>query len=156
DMWERLTLVDERTQALKRELEVRALAGRQLSPESPRPIPAPLEAPAYVVFEDRFRGSQEDVARRVEHYLPLLTAASDIVDLGCGRGELLDLLRAHGIAARGVDMNSAMVELCRSRGLDVEEGDALSFLQRQRDDSIGGLVAIQVVEHFEPAYLVRV
>jgi SAM-dependent methyltransferase len=156
DMWERLTLVDERTQALKRELEVRTLAGRQQSPESPRPIPAPLEAPAYVVFEDRFRGSQEDVARRVEDYLPLLTAASDIVDLGCGRGELLDLLRARGIAARGVDMNSAMVELCRSRGLDVEEGDALSFLQRQRDDSIGGLVAIQVVEHFEPAYLVRV
>ncbi len=55
--------------------------------------------------------------------------------------------------ARGVDANHAMVELCRARGLDVEESDALSYLQRQAPGSVGGLVAIQVVEHFTPAYL---
>jgi O-antigen chain-terminating methyltransferase len=48
-----------------------------------------------------------------------------------------------------------MVELCRSRGLSVELGDALGYLSRQPDSGIGGLVAIQVVEHFEPAYLNR-
>src|SRR5207245_3046747 len=54
-----------------------------------------------------------------------------------------------------IDANRAMVEGCRSRGLDVTEADALSFLERQTDASLGGLVALQVVEHFEPAYLVR-
>jgi O-antigen chain-terminating methyltransferase len=75
--------------------------------------------------------------------------------VGCGRGELLDALRAEGVPARGIDVNHAMVELCRSRGLDVIEADALTGLLRQGDESIAGLVAIQVVEHFEPAYLVR-
>ena len=92
---------------------------------------------------------------RVEDYVQIFTGASDIVDVGCGRGELLSLLRARGVKARGVDTSPAMVELCRSAGLDVEQGDALGYLQRQPDGSIGGLVAIQVVEHFAPAYLTR-
>ncbi len=87
--------------------------------------------------------------------MPLLATASDVVDIGCGRGELLALLAERGVTARGVDVNPAMVELCRSRGLAAEQGDALSFLERQADGSIGGLVAIQVVEHFAPAYLAQ-
>jgi O-antigen chain-terminating methyltransferase len=75
--------------------------------------------------------------------------------VGCGRGELLDLLKARGVTARGVDANVAMIELCRARGLDVEAGDAVAYLHRQADGSIGGLAAIQVVEHFEPAHLAR-
>ncbi len=58
--------------------------------------------------------------------------------------------------ARGVDTNQGMVDRCREQGLDVEQGDALAFLQKQRAGDIGGLVAIQVVEHFEPQYLLRV
>jgi O-antigen chain-terminating methyltransferase len=65
-------------------------------------------------------------------------------------GELLDAL-ARGITARGVDANHAMVETCRARGLDVEESDALAFLENQQAASLGGLVALQVVEHFAPA-----
>src|SRR5439155_23728865 len=80
---------------------------------------------------------------------------TDVLDVGCGRGELLELLRQRSIKARGVDTNHAMVELCRARGLDVEESDALGYLERQQNASIGALVAIQVVEHFEPAYLLR-
>jgi O-antigen chain-terminating methyltransferase len=64
-------------------------------------------------------------------------------------------LRGKGIRARGVDANQAMVDLCRSAGLDVVQGDAVAFLEQQADGSIGGLAAIQVVEHFEPAYLTR-
>ena len=78
-----------------------------------------------------------------------------MLDVGCGRGELLDLLRTHGITARGVDANRAMVDACRARGFDVDQADALGYLERQRDASLGGLVAIQVIEHFEPAYLLR-
>ena len=109
----------------------------------------------YVGFEDRFRGTQDDIRTRVDDYLPILSACANVVDVGCGRGEMLDALRARGVAARGVDANHSMVELCRARGLDVEESDAVSFLARQPAASVGGLVAIQVVEHFTPAYLLR-
>ena len=72
-------------------------------------------------------------AARIEEYLPILERASDVVDVGCGRGELLASLRARGVTARGIDTNMAMVDLCRSQQLDVEQADALSFLQRQAD-----------------------
>ena len=171
ELRERVTLAEQRLFALKRELEGRpaaatgpAVAGGGASSASapgaaadtPAPFGAPLDSLTYVGFEDRFRGSQEDIRARVEDYLPLLASASDVLDIGCGRGELLDLLRQHGVTARGVDANDAMVQLCRARGLDVERDDALRFLERQPDGSLGGLVAIQVVEHFEPAYLLRV
>src|SRR5204863_1763147 len=114
-----------------------------------------VDAATYVGFEDRFRGASPEIARRVEEYLPLLERAHDVVDIGCGRGELLAALKARGVRARGVDSNAAMVDVCRSQQLDVEQGDALSYLEKQADGSVGGLAAIQVVEHFEPAYLVR-
>jgi O-antigen chain-terminating methyltransferase len=78
-----------------------------------------------------------------------------VLDVGCGRGEFLDLLHARGIRARGLDLNHEMVEVCRARGLDVAESDALSYLEGQPDGAIGGLFAAQVVEHLQPAYLLR-
>jgi O-antigen chain-terminating methyltransferase len=157
ELREHLALTEQRVAAVKREVD-RLMASAPAAAAgvaSPGPFAGGVESVTYVGFEDRFRGPQEDVRRRVEEYLPLLEAAGDVLDVGCGRGELLGLLSARGVRARGVDSNEAMVELCRSRGLDVERGDALSYLQRQTDGSIGGLVAIQVVEHFEPAYLAR-
>jgi SAM-dependent methyltransferase len=109
----------------------------------------------YVGFEDRFRGSEEEIRERLEEYLPVFAGAADVLDIGCGRGEFLDLLRRRGIAARGIDLNEAMVEVCRGNGLDASRADALSFLEAQPDNSIGGLFAAQVVEHLEPAYLTR-
>lgn len=110
----------------------------------------------YVGFEDLFRGSRDEIRARQETYLPLFAGASDVLDIGCGRGEFLDLLHAHGISARGCDLNHEMVEVCRARGLDVTEADALSYLQQQPDASLGGLMAAQVVEHLEPSYLLHV
>jgi SAM-dependent methyltransferase len=114
-----------------------------------------LDAYKYVGFEDHFRGSQEVIRARLESYLPYFDGASDVLDVGCGRGEFLDLLRARGISARGLDLNPEMVEVCRSRGLDVTLTDAASYLERLPDGSLGGLFAAQVVEHLEPAYLLR-
>ena len=161
ELRERVALAEQRIFALKRELEgLPAAAGPAASAASsastPSAFTAPLDSLTYVGFEDRFRGSQADIRMRVEDYLPILASASDVLDVGCGRGELLELLRQHGVTARGVDTNDAMVQLCRSRGLDVERDEALRFLERQPDGSLGGMVAIQVVEHFEPAYLLRV
>jgi len=112
-----------------------------------------LDAYKYVGFEDRFRGSQDDIRARLSEYLPYFESASDVLDLGCGRGEFLDLLTARGITCRGLDLNREMVEVCRARGLRVEEGDALGFLRSLPDGSLGGLLAAQVVEHLQPDYL---
>jgi O-antigen chain-terminating methyltransferase len=114
-----------------------------------------VDSATYVGFEDRFRGGRAEIRTRVQDYVPIFQGASDVVDVGCGRGELLAALRDKGITARGVDSNAAMVEECRSHGLDVSLGDAVGFLERQPDGALGGLAAIQVVEHFEPAYLAR-
>jgi SAM-dependent methyltransferase len=159
DLRSRLALAEQRLLALKRTVELSG-PGQQSEPGNPRQTPGELfggrvDSLTYVGFEDAFRGSREAISRRIEDYMPLLEPVEDVVDVGCGRGEVLDALRSRGIRARGVDVNHAMVELCRSRGLTVAHGDALSYLEAQDDGSIGGLVAIQVVEHFEPAYLLR-
>jgi SAM-dependent methyltransferase len=126
-----------------------------VSPGSSQLAGSPLDAYKYVGFEDTFRGAADDIRARLTEYLPLFEGTSGVVDLGCGRGEFLELLRERGIAARGVDINHEMVETCRSRGLSVDEGDGLVWLERQPDSSIGGLFAAQVVEHLQPDQLLR-
>jgi 2-polyprenyl-3-methyl-5-hydroxy-6-metoxy-1,4-benzoquinol methylase len=160
ELRQRFALTEQRILALKRDIEEvidsrGAVAPRQGRPTESAPVQAAVDSATYVGFEDRFRGSSDEISRRVQEYVPILASASDVVDVGCGRGELLGLLRDRHVSARGVDVNQAMVEVCRARGLDVEQSDALSFLTRQPDGSIGGLIAIQVVEHFEPPYLTR-
>jgi SAM-dependent methyltransferase len=140
----------------------RAADGQPVPPIPPLqaipPIP-PVQprnaAVKYVAFEDQFRGSAETIAERLRAYVPLFAGASNVLDLGCGRGELLAALKEAGITARGVDSNPEMTAIARERGLDVVEGDALVALQTAADQSLGGLVAAQVVEHLEPAYLLR-
>lgn len=112
-----------------------------------------LDSHKYVGFEDRFRGSTDDIRQRVSEYLPFFQGARDVLDIGCGRGEFLALLREQGIAARGIDINGSMVDVCRRQGLDAAEADALAYLRAQPDGSLGGLFAAQVVEHLEPRYL---
>ena len=109
----------------------------------------------YVGFEDAFRGSSEDIGRRLRDYVPIFAGASDVLDIGCGRGEFLALLRESGIAARGIDLNDAMVAVCREKGFEAAKADALSYLRGVPRGSLGGLFAAQVVEHLEPAYLTR-
>jgi SAM-dependent methyltransferase len=114
-----------------------------------------LASQTYVGFEDAFRGSPEDIRSRLHEYVTLFSGASAVLDVGCGRGELLELLAANGITGRGVDLNHAMVERCRAAGLDVTESDAVTYLDAQPDESLGGMVAIQVVEHLQAAQLLR-
>jgi SAM-dependent methyltransferase len=159
DLRERVGMAEQRVLALKREVAAAALRTPLAAPErqvAEGPVfSRPVDSLTYVGFEDRFRGSQAEIRRRVEDYLPIFEGAVNVADIGCGRGELLRALKEKGVRARGLDANAAMVELCRADGLDAELGDALTFLDRQPDGSLGGLAAIQVVEHFEPAYLVR-
>ena len=125
------------------------------TPNSQAAFSPALDAYKYVGFENQFRGSQETIRARLESYLPYFDGASDVLDVGCGRGEFLDLLAARGISGRGLDLNHEMVEVCRARGLDVAEADVVSYLEALPDGSLGGLIAVQVVEHLQPGYLLR-
>jgi SAM-dependent methyltransferase len=115
----------------------------------------PLDSYKYVGFENLYRGSQDAIRARLESYLPYFEGTADVLDVGCGRGEFLDLLKARGISARGLDLNHEMVEVCRARGLDVTERDAVTYLEQQADGALGGIFAAQVVEHLQPGYLLR-
>ena len=140
-----LNVIQQATHGLKRELEKVATASRiQADPGSRPPDPTPsasqfddLDSHKYVGFEDQFRGSPDEIRRRVQDYLPIFEQASDVLDVGCGRGEFLELLRDGGVRARGIDVNPAMVEVCRGKGLDVGTADALAYLQALPNSSLG-------------------
>jgi 2-polyprenyl-3-methyl-5-hydroxy-6-metoxy-1,4-benzoquinol methylase len=161
ELIEELTLAQQRILALRREVERLSAAGgrgdsaRPGPPGEPRSTAAALDDAEYLGFENRFRGSEALISRRQQDYLPLFASCTNVLDVGCGRGELLELFRTNGVTARGIDMNTAMVARCRERGLDVEQSDAIGYLERQPDGSIGGLTALQVVEHLQPAELLR-
>ena len=101
------------------------------------------------------RGSTADVRERQRPYLDDLRNAGPVLDVGCGRGELLGLLRDAGIEARGVDADADMVAYARGEGLEVEQADAIAYLEGLPDESLGGVFAGQVVEHLPPATLFR-
>ena len=112
----------------------------------------------YRGFEDRFRGSIEEVRAKQRIHVPVFSGAIDggaVLDIGCGRGEFLALLKEAGVSARGVDTNRAMIAEARARGLDVVEGDALDYLASLPDASLGGAIASQLVEHLPPASVVQ-
>jgi len=165
-----LSVVQQAAHSLKREIE-KLSAGNPRSQTEPRTqadpgsrSPDPVGAGSqfadedshkYVGFEDQFRGSPDEIRRRVQEYLPIFEKANSVLDVGCGRGEFLELLRERGVTGRGIDINPAMVEVCRGKGLQAQTGDALAFLRELPDGSLGGLFAAQVVEHLEPRYLMR-
>jgi SAM-dependent methyltransferase len=107
----------------------------------------------YVAFEDRFRGSRSDIRERQRAHLPLLhdgLAGSEdrpIVDIGAGRGEWLELLREERLQATGVDVNDGMVKLCTSLGLNCVQDDALGYLRRLADNSLGAVTGFHIIEH---------
>ena len=100
---------------------------------------------------DKFRGSEEYVRRNVALYTDRFQGASDVLDIGCGRGELLEAFREAGIPARGIDLNDECIAWCQSKALQAKKADLFGFLDDQPDASLGGIVAMQLVEHLPPA-----
>ena len=101
----------------------------------------------YFSFEDRYRGDEKLIHDRQREYLEYFRGRNDVVDVGCGRGEFLELMRENGISARGVELGLDQVLLCREKGLDVVQEDLFTFLESQPDESLGGLFSAQVIEH---------
>jgi len=107
----------------------------------------------YVAFEERFRGSLEEIRGKLSDYVSSFAGAQPVFDLGCGRGEFLELLREAGIEGMGVDSNPDMVHRCRERGLSAEIGEVIDFVAAREPASAGGIFAAQLVEHLPPRLL---
>jgi O-antigen chain-terminating methyltransferase len=155
---------NERAQQLLRELEERLTRVERrggsagVAPAQPVTVaaqPAAAALPDYFAFESRMRGSVEAIRERQRRYVDDLRAAAPVLDVGCGRGELLQLLREAGVEARGIDADADMVAYAQGEGLEVEQADLVEYLERQEDGSLGGIFMGQVVEHLPPGVLVR-
>ena len=109
----------------------------------------------YELFEDESRGDVADIRERLEFYVPLLEKAANggglIADLGCGRGELLELLKEKGLAAIGIDNNEAAVIRGRKAGLDMECKDLFAYLREAKEGSLAAVTAMHVIEHLTPS-----
>ena len=118
--------------------------------------PPPLPAGVYALFEERFRGSPEQIAGAQLFYVDFLKdLPGPVLDVGCGRGEFLRLLKSAGIPASGLESNSISAQACRKAGLQVEIGDALEVLAGRPAGRLGAVVAFQVVEHWRPEEIFR-
>jgi O-antigen chain-terminating methyltransferase len=137
-----------------------APVGPALGPGEYQSSAEPLAA-HYVSFEDTFRGTRNDIKMRAAHYLTVFRDAGInagdglILDIGCGRGEWLEVLSENGYASRGVDSNSAMVGDALALGLDVVEQDAVAYLRGLDNESVSAVTSMHLVEHLPYEVLVR-
>jgi SAM-dependent methyltransferase len=148
-----LTELDERL--LRVERRARRSEQPAVPPMSAQPPPAGAEEPDYFAFESRMRGSSELIRERQTVYTDEFRDAAPVLDIGCGRGEFLSLLRDGGVEARGIDADPDMVAHCRDEGLNVELADAVGYLSGLDDGSLGGIFCAHVVEHLDPKALFR-
>ncbi|MDR3541809.1 MAG: class I SAM-dependent methyltransferase [Desulfosporosinus sp.] len=109
----------------------------------------------YFLFERRFRGSREDIKERQRVYLDYFRGKNKVLDIGCGRGEFVELLMENGVGVQGIDLNEDMVGYCQDRGLPVIQADLFTCLEGQDDNSLDGIIAAQVIEHLRPFELLR-
>jgi O-antigen chain-terminating methyltransferase len=106
----------------------------------------------YAGFEDHMRDSRI-IKDRQRGYLKYFAGRAPVIDVGCGKGEFLELMREAGIEAKGLDLDLDMVLQCREKGLDVERCDAIDYLAGQPDGTVGGIFSAQVIEHLTSAQL---
>ncbi len=165
DLGAQIAAIAERQDMLQRVLSGRSRQALRAVSAAAEGAAAPAEQDhaldlLYLAFEDRARGSREQIKQRQATYLPLLDEAGagnaerPILDLGAGRGEWLELLRDHEKQARGVDLNQAMVASCQALGLDCVEADALGTLRTLPDESIGLITGFHIIEHLPYAVFV--
>jgi 2-polyprenyl-3-methyl-5-hydroxy-6-metoxy-1,4-benzoquinol methylase len=115
----------------------------------------------YIAFEHQFRGTRQEIKDRARVYLPAVTRAlgatkgGTVLDLGCGRGEWLELLREQNISASGVDSSRAMVDECRSYSLSAERADVMEYLKAQQRDALAAVTGFHIIEHLPLSVWIR-
>ena len=115
----------------------------------------PLEDWRYAGFENRYRGSEEEVKKQQRDYVQFFKGIGKVLDLGCGRGEFIELLEENGIECEGIDVNDQMISICRDKGFNCNKADILEKLASCPDNSLAGIFSSQVIEHLAPSYLRR-
>ena len=110
----------------------------------------------YLDFENKFRGPSENIKKIHSHYLEFFKEAPNgkVIDIGCGRGEFLELLGENGIRSKGLDTYEPFIDLCRQKGLSVELSDGLTYLAGEENCSISGVFMSHVAEHLDIKYLI--
>ena len=151
---------------LKRNLDIIRRATTAQASTAPELGPAVMPSPTviddalYASFEDRFRGDSESIYQSQLQYLPYLVdivcEQFPLIDLGCGRGEWLRLLKDNNIIAKGIDNNNAFVAECTENGLSVSLGELLYALVQTPDESLGAITMFQVLEHLPIEVVVKV
>jgi 2-polyprenyl-3-methyl-5-hydroxy-6-metoxy-1,4-benzoquinol methylase len=144
---EQASMIQTELRVLRRKLA--AVPETPTSGSSAAIAPPPTPAPGldYARFEERFRGDEAFVSANQEFYLPIFEGKSRVMDLGCGRGELLKLLADRGAEVLGVDLDAEALAACREKRLNVEQADLYTALAAQPDGSWDGLFCAHVVEH---------
>ena len=129
----------------------------RLKPTSPTAVdtaPSGATDYSYLLLENRYRGGESEISSRLEIYPPIFAGQRlPVLEIGSGRGELQKLFKRQSISSYGVDMDKAMVEHCQAIGVDTRLEDGLKHLASLADDSLGGVIAIQVVEHLTRSQL---
>jgi O-antigen chain-terminating methyltransferase len=145
----------ESERVIHEELRIIRQRGVQQAPAAPvRPSePAPEMPFDYGRFAERFRGSEDYVKKNLQFYLPRFQGRGPVLDIGCGRGEFLEMMRDAGIEARGIDLSEESMARCRQKGLDVEQADLFAWLRDRPDRSLGAIFCAQVIEHLPAASL---
>ena len=130
-----------------------SLISTAVPPQPPVPIPEAAPAFDYARFAERFRGTEEFVKAGQRFYVPYFAGCHEVLDIGCGRGEFLELMREAGVPALGIDLSRESVSLCQTKGLKADETDLFAYLTGLPDASLDGIFCAQVVEHLAPAQL---
>jgi O-antigen chain-terminating methyltransferase len=129
---------------------VRAQPDARPLPASQEPAPLALD---WARFAECFRGSEEYVKAGQLHYLPSFAGCQSVLDIGCGRGEFLEIMREANIPAVGIDLSQESVAICRLKGLEAETADLFTYLAGLPEESLDGIFCAQVVEHLPPERL---
>jgi O-antigen chain-terminating methyltransferase len=107
----------------------------------------------YSDFEQRFRGDESKVKEKLKKYLSIFSSSGRILDIGCGRGEFIELLLEQGKQAEGIDLSDSMLRIAEEKGLPCSKSDALEYLRQQPEGVWGGIFSAQAIEHMESSYM---
>lgn len=107
----------------------------------------------YFKFENEFRGSRNIIKANQENYIEYFKGKNIVIDVGCGRGEFLELLKENNIPAVGVDLFEEFVEYCKYKNLNAAYGDGIEYIRNLQDESIEGIFASQIAEHLKAEQL---